>query len=101
MLRALLCEPPPQVTEHIKYIRTPYVWIDWYCVPQWSRLSASPDGLLPPSVVLDANPNPNPSPDPNPNPNPKPNPNPNPNPNHNPDRLGVGPGLQQGELEPM
>ena len=26
-----------QITEHIDLVETPYVWVDWYCCPQWSR----------------------------------------------------------------
>lgn len=26
-----------QVTDHIADVETPYVWADWYCVPQWAR----------------------------------------------------------------
>lgn len=26
-----------QISEHLNAIETPYMWCDWYCVPQWSR----------------------------------------------------------------
>jgi hypothetical protein len=26
-----------QVIDHIADVETPYVWADWYCVPQWAR----------------------------------------------------------------
>ena len=30
-----------QVTEHLAAVKDAYIWLDWYCVPQWSR-KASP-----------------------------------------------------------
>mmetsp|Transcript_40171 Transcript_40171/g.106300 ORF Transcript_40171/g.106300 Transcript_40171/m.106300 type:complete len:622 (+) Transcript_40171:27-1892(+) len=30
-----------QLTEHMHLIRTPFAWVDWFCVPQWSRGNSS------------------------------------------------------------
>lgn len=29
--------PAAKICEHIEAIETPWVWCDWWCVPQWSR----------------------------------------------------------------
>mmetsp|Transcript_30507 Transcript_30507/g.64211 ORF Transcript_30507/g.64211 Transcript_30507/m.64211 type:complete len:171 (+) Transcript_30507:511-1023(+) len=28
---------PAKLTQHLHLVTTPYVWIDWFCTPQWSR----------------------------------------------------------------
>ena len=30
-----------QMTEHISGVTTPYIWLDWYCAPQWTRLAGT------------------------------------------------------------
>mmetsp|Transcript_35040 Transcript_35040/g.73677 ORF Transcript_35040/g.73677 Transcript_35040/m.73677 type:complete len:748 (-) Transcript_35040:2-2245(-) len=33
-----------KITGHVSLINTPYVWLDWWCVPQWSRLPDAAGG---------------------------------------------------------
>ena len=32
-----------KLVENIGRVSTPYVWVDWLCAPQWSRLPSSPE----------------------------------------------------------
>ena len=34
-----------QLTEQLDSVQTPYIWFDWFCVPQWSRTSDEPDPI--------------------------------------------------------
>ena len=32
-------------TENLDGVTTPWIWVDWYCVPQWSRQTTPPDSI--------------------------------------------------------